>query len=94
MDETSPGRPPKLSTEEWQRLKQDLENPPAEFGLEGRKWQGKLLQSHLATAYGIEFSLRQCQRLLKQVRQRQSAGGYKSDTSRNYTPATDRVAAE
>lgn len=72
IDETSPGRPPKLSGEEWERLQTDLCRPPSEYGLEGKKWQGKSLQHYLSDAYGIDFSLRQCQRLLKQHRQRPS----------------------
>jgi len=94
MDETSPGRPPKLSNEEWKRLKLELEQTPSHFGLEGKKWQGKLLQSHLAANYGIEFSLRQCQRLLKQHRQRPNTLGYKSGASRGYTPTADRIRTE
>jgi transposase len=94
MDETSPGRPPKLSSEEWKRLQSDLAQPPAEFGLEGRRWQGKLLQSHLATHYGIEFSLRQCQRLLKQHRQRPANRGYKAVAGQSYTPVVGRVGTD
>lgn len=94
IDETSPGRPPKLSSDEWKRLQTDLAQSPTQFGLDGRKWQGKLLQTHLATHYGIDFSLRQCQRLLKQHRQRPSAVAYKSTPARGYTPAADRVGTE
>ena len=91
MDETSPGRPPKLSTDEWQRLQGELGQPPATYGLDGKKWQGKLLKAHLAARYGIDFSLRQCQRLLKQYRQRPANLGYKSGAGQSYTAATGRV---
>lgn len=94
MDETSPGRPPKLSGDEWKRLQSDLSQPPTIFGLEGKKWQGKLLQTHLAERYGIDFSLRQCQRLLKQYRQRPASSGYKANTTQRYTSAADRVGTE
>lgn len=94
MDETSPGRPPKLSNEEWTRLQEELSLPPTSFGLEGRKWQGKLLQIHLAERYGIDFSLRQCQRLLKQHRQRPSSPGYKPGASHGYTPSAGRAGTE
>ncbi|MDJ0741325.1 MAG: helix-turn-helix domain-containing protein [Gammaproteobacteria bacterium] len=94
MDETSPGRPPKLSTAEWNRLKLELEQPPGAYGLDAKKWQGKTLQQHLAERYGIEFSLRQCQRLLKQYRQRTTTLGYKSTATRSYTPAAERVSTE
>ena len=94
MDETSPGRPPKLSNEEWNRLKLELEQPPGDFALDGKKWQGKTLQQHLTKNYGIDFSLRQCQRLLKQHRQRSSKLGYKSTATRSYTPTADHIGRE
>jgi transposase len=85
VDETSPGRPPKLSGDEWKQLQEDLAQPPQCFGLEGKKWQGKSLQSHLSDRYNIDFSLRQCQRLLKQSRQRLVNAGYKSTNAQGYT---------
>lgn len=94
MDETSPGRPPKLSNAEWQRLKLELEKAPGQFGLEGKKWQGKTLQHHLATHYAVEFSLRQCQRMLKQHRQHATTLGYKSAPSRSYNPPVDHVGTD
>ena len=94
MDETSPGRPPKLSGDEWKRLQADLGQPPSTFDLDGRKWQGKLLQTHLAKHYGIDFSLRQCQRLLKQYRQRPSNLGFKTGAAQSYTAATERAGTE
>lgn len=94
VDETSPGRPPKLSSDEWQRLQIELGEPPATFGLEGKKWQGKLLQTHLTDHYHIDFSLRQCQRLLKQYRQRPAGVNYKSGSRNDYIPAADRARTE
>ena len=94
MDETSPGRPPKLSNDEWKRLQSELGEPPVRFGLEGRKWQGKLLQTHLTTRYHIDFSLRQCQRLLKQYRQRSTGAGYKAGTAIGHIPAVERIRTE
>ena len=95
IDETSPGRPPKLSGDEWKRLRTELGQPPATYGLEGKKWQGKVLQDHLAGHYGISFSLRQCQRLLKQYRQRPAEVTYKStNTAHNYISTVGRVVTE
>lgn len=94
MDETSPGRPPKLSNDEWKRLQTELGQPPGDFGLDGRKWQGKLLQAHLAKRYRIDFSLRQCQRLLKQYRQRPVNLGYKAGLPQAYDSAGDRAGTE
>lgn len=94
IDETSPGRPPKLSNDEWQRLRLELGQPPANFGLEGKKWQGKLLQTHLSRRYGIDFSLRQCQRLLKQYRQRPATVSYKPGSNQEYISAARRAGTE
>ncbi len=94
MDETSPGRPPKLSGDEWKRLQAELGRPPAQFGLDGKKWQGKLLQTHLFQHYGIEFSLRQCQRLLKQYRQPAAKLGYKTGNGQTYPSADQRARTE
>jgi transposase len=94
IDETSPGRPPKLSSEEWKRLRVELGQPPATYGLEGKKWQGKLLQNHLTSHYGIDFSLRQCQRLLKQYRQRPADTTYKTNSARDYISNVGRVGTE
>jgi len=94
VDETSPGRPPKLAGDEWKRLQLDLARPPLEFGLDGKKWQGKLLQNHLATRYAVDFSLRQCQRLLKQHRQHPDNRRYPAPAQLNCAPAIEQVAAD
>jgi transposase len=92
IDETSPGRPPKLSTEEWKRLQLELAKPPSTYDLDGNKWQGKLLQAHLSRRYGIDFSLRQCQRLLKQFRQRPPSVNYQSSVGNDYISTAGHVA--
>lgn len=94
IDETSPGRPPKLSNEEWSRLRGQLAEPPATYGMEGKKWQGKSLQTHLSKHYEIDFSLRQCQRLLKQYRQRQTNASYKTGARTRYISAAGRAGTE
>jgi len=94
IDETSPGRPPKLSSDEWKRLRMELAQPPSSYGLDGKKWQGKLLQNHLAKQYGIDFSLRQCQRLLKQHRQRPAEAAYKASVGQSYISSVGRVSTE
>jgi transposase len=94
VDETSPGRPPKLSSDEWNRLRTELVQPPGNYGLEGKKWQGKVLQRHLASHYGIDFSLRQCQRLLKQHRQRPAEVAHKQSAGHSYMSTAGRVGTE
>ncbi|MFM1892251.1 MAG: hypothetical protein RLZ44_1328 [Pseudomonadota bacterium] len=68
VDETSPGRPPKLEPEQFEAVAADIAQPPYAFGFSADRWQGKLLCEHLEQRYGVQISLRQCQRLLKQLR--------------------------
>lgn len=68
LDETSPGRPPKLEREQLEAVAADLEQPPYVFGFGADEWAGKLLCEHLSQRYDVSISLRQCQRLLKQLR--------------------------
>ena len=70
-EESSPGRPPKLSRDQLASLRSELARPPRLLGYDADRWRGRLLQEHLRELYGVEISLRQCQRLLKQFRQQQ-----------------------
>ena len=67
LDDTSPGRPSRLSDKDMASLKQDIKSSPRSFGIESDQWRGKQLQAHLARRYQVELSLRQCQRLLKKL---------------------------
>lgn len=67
LDDTSPGRPSRLSDDDMSALKNDLQSSPQLFGLDSDTWRGKQLQAHLANRYDVELSLRQCQRLLKRL---------------------------
>jgi transposase len=67
LDETSPGRPSRLSEQAMAALSHDIQSPPASLGLPGEHWRGKQLQQHLTQHYSVELSLRQCQRLLKKL---------------------------
>ncbi len=67
LDNTSPGRPSRLSDKNMARLKQDIQSSPRAFGLDADQWRGKQLCAHLADHYQVELSLRQCQRLLKKL---------------------------
>ena len=68
LDDTSPGRPSRLSEQNMERLAQELRSPPSRYGLDAERWRGRQLQEHLKTHYQVELSLRQCQRLLKKLR--------------------------
>ena len=67
-DEQRTGRPAKLRDDQRKRLQNDVSNEPGAFGYERNIWHGRLLQDHLERHYCIKLSVRQCQRLLKQLR--------------------------
>lgn len=60
-------RPAKIGIEQRKRLQTDIFRGPCELGYNQNGWDGKLLQTHLEHSYGIELSVRQCQRILKQL---------------------------
>jgi transposase len=62
-----PGRPSRLSGEQWQGLEEDLRRSPREFGFEQTLWDGIVLAEHLRRRYRIELGVRQCQRLFRQM---------------------------
>jgi transposase len=67
LDDTSPGRPARLSESAMASVAHDLQSPPSSFGIDGNQWRGRQLQQHLQRNYQVELSLRQCQRLLKRL---------------------------
>jgi len=62
-----PGRPSSLAETDLALLGQDLRLLPEAFGYSQNLWDGKLLQHHLATRYGVELGVRQCQRLFTRL---------------------------
>lgn len=66
------GRPPRLRPAALRRVGRDLRRPPRAFGYGQNLWDGRLLQHHLRTAYGVRLGVRQGQRLFHrlQVRRR------------------------
>lgn len=62
------GRPARLTPGQWMQLRDELTTPPAAQGYPQPDWCGKLLANHLSRHYGLELSLRHCQRLLHQAR--------------------------
>lgn len=61
------GRPATLDGKQWAALGCDLRRDPAEFGLAGHLWDGKLLSEHLHRRYGVTLGIRQCQRIFGQM---------------------------
>lgn len=61
-----PGRPSRISDEQWQGLEEDLRRSPRELGFEQTLWDGVVLAEHLRRRYRVELGVRQCQRLFRQ----------------------------
>jgi len=66
-DEQKTGRPTKVRDDQLKQLQHDILFKPSELKYIENKWSGKLLKTHLKQRYGIEMSVRQCQRLLQQL---------------------------
>ncbi|MFA5139332.1 MAG: helix-turn-helix domain-containing protein [Elusimicrobiota bacterium] len=62
-----PGRPSSLRPIERRRLCGELGSDPVTCGFPESEWNGRLVQQHLARAYGVRMGLRQCQRLLRRL---------------------------
>jgi len=73
-DELKTGRPRKIHGGQLKQLQGDLSAAPFELGYDQHEWNGKLLKTHLEHRYDIELSVRQCQRLLKQLRHNVTSG--------------------
>ena len=67
-DESRPGRPPKLTASQRERLSNDLGNSPVEVGYEASEWTPELAQSHIERTYDVTYSLGHARRLLHEYR--------------------------
>lgn len=68
-DDQKTGRLAKINYDQMQALKKELEKPPSAQGYNKTKWDGHLLATYLQERYQVEYSLRQCQRLLLKLRE-------------------------
>lgn len=66
-EDTRPGRPARLSQAQLQTLSAALRLPPPHSGLEGLRWDGKLLSALLKNQFGLTLGVRQCQRLFRRL---------------------------
>ena len=71
-DATRPGRPRSLSAADRRVVHEHTTRPPLEFGLGGERWTALVLQQHLRMRFGIEFSVRHCRRILRELTERPS----------------------
>lgn len=58
------GRPRKLTCEQEQTIRRDLDGAPGLYGYPDLQWSGKRLVMHLARRHAIEMSVRTCQRMI------------------------------
>jgi len=72
-DDQRTGRLSKLDYDQMQSLKKELKREPLACGYNKSAWDGRLLETHLLKQYNTEYSLRQCQRLMRQIRESLSA---------------------
>ncbi|MFQ5965180.1 MAG: transposase [Candidatus Scalinduaceae bacterium] len=61
------GRPGHLSMSMRRKLQHEIRRSLREFGYEQDSWNGPLLSEHLKERYAVTLSIRQCQRLLRQL---------------------------
>jgi transposase len=66
-DRDRSGRPPKLSDEERDRLLEDLRGSPENCGYDHGEWIPALVDHHLETEYGVEYSIRHVRRLMNEA---------------------------
>jgi len=62
-----PGRPRRLTSEQWETVNRDLRKQPRELGYLQNLWDGKLLSHHLQQSYGVSLGVRQCQRIFRSL---------------------------
>jgi transposase len=91
-----PGRPPRLTPKVQQRLEEDLEKPPSEFGLPRVRWDGPTLVVHLKRQFGITLKVRQAQSWMHQLGYRLKRAGYtylqgKSEEARRFRRALKKT---
>lgn len=60
-----PGRPKRLTAEQWETINRDLRREPRDLGYQQNLWDGKLLSHHLRQSHGVELGIRQCQRIFR-----------------------------
>jgi len=61
------GRPARLNEVQKEELKTVLQILPETQGIQGRKWNGRLLSSYISGRYGIALQVRSCQRLFHEL---------------------------
>ena len=67
MEDSRPGRPPRLDETQIHRIDEDLRINPRNFGYNQNMWDGKLLSHHIKITFDVNLATRQCQRLFNKL---------------------------
>lgn len=62
-----PGRPRRLTEPQLEKVGTVLRGSPTDVGLAGNLWDGKSLSEYIRREFGVSLSVRQCQRLFRQL---------------------------
>jgi transposase len=62
------GRPARIGRADREKLKVVLQGKPRDCGFVGERWDAKIFLSYLKLRFGRQLGLRQCQRLLRALR--------------------------
>jgi transposase len=66
-DEDRPGRPSKLDTDQRDRLRADLTDPPTAHGFDDERWTPALVRTHVDRRFGVSYSEGHARRLLDRL---------------------------
>lgn len=61
------GRPRKLADEHRARLEEVLHEPPTAVGIDAPTWTPTLVRRYVRDAFGVEYSVPSCRRLMKEA---------------------------
>lgn len=67
VDCERPGRPRRLTADQWEAMNRDLRTQPRDLGYQQNLWDGKLLSHHFRQSYGVDLGVRQCQRVFRNL---------------------------
>jgi transposase len=66
-DDPRPGRPRKLTSDQYDAFVDTLHESPTEAGLDEPTWTPELVRQYLAEEFGVEYSIPSCRRLMSEA---------------------------
>lgn len=66
-DDSSPGRPPRLTAEQQAVVEDWLDRSPRDAGIEAAEWTPELLRERIRSAFDVTYSLGHARRLLREA---------------------------